>query len=46
MYCGTVPFVAEGGFHSECINVSYCFLPGPFSLIVFARMVSTIKKNT
>lgn len=21
MYCGTVKFVAEGGFHSECINV-------------------------
>lgn len=27
VYCGTVPFVAEGGFHSECITVDYCFLP-------------------
>lgn len=45
IYCGTVPFVAEGGFHTECINVGYCFLPGPFTLIVFAQMVSTLKGN-
>lgn len=32
VYCGTVPFVAEGGggFHSGCINVGYCLLPGSF----------------
>lgn len=26
VYCGTVVFVAEGGFHPELINVVYCIL--------------------
>lgn len=45
IYCGTVPFVAEGVFHSEGINEGYCFLPGPFSLVGFAQMVSSVKKK-
>lgn len=35
VYCGTVLFVAEGGFHSEGINVAYCLLSQAFSVIVF-----------
>lgn len=42
VYCGTVLLVADGGFHSENLNVVFCLLSQAFGLIVFAEIMSTV----